>query len=314
MAGSNPNLERIDLLNGTALTQTVTATSDSQGRSLAADNCGNVVSGHKSGTDLYFQYSTDFGATFSAQQLVVTSGDRANASINETNGDIMFLYEKGGDIFLSTYQGLLTGGSNCYAVEMSLTAVEFTAPGQTPSVVLTNSSSTPVTVDNISITGNSFTVSHDCGSTIAPGQSCNVVVTGLQQGSEVLEITLSGVTRSVPVSMGQIAAAQPAETTTTTLPPTTTTAPATTTEAPTTTEETTTTVEQITTTTEIMTVNETPSTAVSVEDISEEIDTTTTTNSVVDNFILPKTGNGQGFVFVALFMVLLGIVLSTRRS
>lgn len=323
MAGSQSNLERIDLLNGTALTQTVTATRDSQGRSLAADNCGNVVSGHNSGTDLYFQYSSDFGATFSAEQMVVSSGDRANASINETNGDIMFLYEKAGDIFLSTYSGLLTGGSNCYAVEMSLTAVEFTAPGQNPAITLTNSTSNPITVDNISVTGTSFTVSHNCGASIAPGSSCQVVLSGSQQGNEILDITLSGVSRTIPVTMGQIAAAQPPETTTTLAPSTTTTTliTATTVVQPSTTEiiTTTTTVAPQVATTVVPDAIEAPNTT--QQTVAETIplndnnkNVSTTIDIVEEDLILPATGNNEGFVVVALFMVLLGIVISTRRS
>jgi hypothetical protein len=210
MAGSGANLERVDLGGGAALTQTVTGSSDSQGRSLAADNCGNVVSGHKSGADLYFQYSTDSGSTFSTQELVVTAGDRANASINETNGDVMFLYEKSGDIFLSTYSGLLTGGSNCYVASFSLTAIEFDAAGETNDIVIENTSGSDITVDSISITGTDFTISENCGATIPAGGSCTISVTGENQADETLTISLNGTARQVPVSMGAIAEATPA--------------------------------------------------------------------------------------------------------
>jgi LPXTG-motif cell wall-anchored protein len=223
MAGSGSNLERINLSDETVETRTVSASAGSTTRSLAADSCGNVVSGHKSGADLYFQYSSDSGTTFSSEQLVVTSADRANASINPTNGDLMFLYEKGGDIFLTTYAGLFTGGSNCYAATISNTAIEFTAPGQTPSITLTNTSNTPLSVDNISISGNNFTVSHSCGSSIPANGSCVVSVSGSSQGSETLNITLGGTPRIIPVSLGAIASTRPAESTppNTIAPPTT---------------------------------------------------------------------------------------------
>jgi LPXTG-motif cell wall-anchored protein len=223
MAGSESNLERINLSDETVETRTVSASAGSTTRSLAADSCGNVVSGHKSGADLYFQYSSDSGTTFSSEQLVVTSADRANASINPTNGDLMFLYEKGGDIFLTTYAGLFTGGSNCYAATISNTAIEFTAPGQTPSITLTNTSNTPLSVDNISISGNNFTVSHSCGSSIPANGSCVVSVSGSSQGSETLNITLGGTPRIIPVSLGAIASTRPAESTppNTIAPPTT---------------------------------------------------------------------------------------------
>ena len=227
MVGSGSNLERINLSDKSVETKTVSTTSDSQGRSLAADSCGNVITGHKSGSDLYFQYSTDSGSTFSSQEMVVSSAARANASINTNNGDVLFLYEKDGDIFLSTYSGLLTGGTNCYAVNMSNTALEFTAPGQTPSIVLTNTSGSPVSVDSISISGTSFVVSHDCGVSIPANSSCTLSISGNTQADETLSIVLGGVSKSVPVSLGAIAATRPPETTTTTtevaLPITTTT-------------------------------------------------------------------------------------------
>jgi LPXTG-motif cell wall-anchored protein len=226
MVGSGSNLERINLSDKSVETKTVSITSDSQGRSLAADSCGNVITGHKSGTDLYFQYSTDSGTTFSSQEMVVASATRANASINTNNGDVLFLYEKGGHIFLSTYSGLLTGGTNCYAVNMSNTALEFTAPGQTPSIVLSNTSGSAVSVDSITISGTAFVVSHNCGTSIPANSSCRVTISGSAQADETLSITLGGVSKSVPVSLGAIAATRPPETTTTTtvfIAPTTTT-------------------------------------------------------------------------------------------
>jgi hypothetical protein len=211
MAGSGTNLERINLSDESVQTTTVSASAGSTTRSLAADSCGNVVSGHKSGSDLYFQYSSDSGSTFSTEQLVIANADRANASINPTNGDLMFLYEKSGDIFLTTYAGLFVNGSNCYAATISNTAVEFTAPGQTPSITLTNTSSSPLSVDDISITGNIFTVSHNCGSFIPANGSCTVLINGSSQGNETLNITLNGTQRTIPVTLGAIAAARPPE-------------------------------------------------------------------------------------------------------
>jgi len=221
MAGSGSNLERINLSDESVLTTTVTPSDGSTTRSLAADACGNVVSGHKSGTSLQFQYSTDSGQTFSTSQSVVSSGDRANASINTTNGDVMFLYENLGNIYLSTYSGLFSSGANCYAATISDTAIEFTAPGQTPSITLNNTSSNPLSVDSISITGSSFIVTHTCGVSIAPGGSCVVSINGSTQASETLSVVLGGISRTIPVSLGSVAALQPAVTPSTTIPPTT---------------------------------------------------------------------------------------------
>jgi LPXTG-motif cell wall-anchored protein len=78
-------------------------------------------------------------------------------------------------------------------------------------------------VDNISISGNNFSVSHDCGSLIPANGSCIVSVSGSSQGSETLNITLGGTPRIIPVSLGAIASTRPVESTTpsTTIPPTT---------------------------------------------------------------------------------------------
>jgi LPXTG-motif cell wall-anchored protein len=221
MAGSGANLERINLSDESVLTSAVSSSAGSTTRSLAADTCGNVVSGHKSGTSLEFQYSTDSGQTFSTAQTVVASGDRANASINTTNGDVMFLYESAGNIFLSTYSGLFGAGTNCYAASISQTAIEFTAPGQTPSITLNNTSSSPLSVDSISITGSAFVVSHTCGTSIAPGGSCVVSINGTTQANETLSIVLGGTERTIPVSLGSVAALQPAVTPPSTTPPAT---------------------------------------------------------------------------------------------
>jgi LPXTG-motif cell wall-anchored protein len=222
MAGSGDNLERINLSDESVLTSTVSSSAGSTTRSLAADACGNVVSGHKSGTSLQFQYSTDSGQTFSTAQTVVTSGDRANASINTTNGDVMFLYESAGNIYLSTYSGLFGSGTNCYAASISQTAIEFTAPGQTPSIILNNTSSNPLSVDSISITGSAFTISHTCGTSIAPGGSCVVSINGTNQADETLSIVLGGTRRTIPVSLGSVAALQPVVIPSTTVPSITT--------------------------------------------------------------------------------------------
>jgi LPXTG-motif cell wall-anchored protein len=302
MVGSGSNLERINLSDKSVETKTVSSTSDSQGRSLAADSCGNVITGHKSGSDLYFQYSTDSGATFSSQEMVVASATRANASINTNNGDVLFLYEKDGHIFLSTYSGLLTGGTNCYAVNMSNTALEFTAPGQTPSIVLSNTSGSPVSVDAITISGTAFVVSHNCGTSIPANSSCTVLISGSTQADETLSITLGGVSKSVPVSLGAIAATRPVETTTTT---------------------TTTTVVQVTTTTQVAVI---PSTTTTIKEVSAPVVAETTTTAVVstqqqgknknnENKKLPNTGSESSTpALISFAIVCVGILLYKKSK
>lgn len=220
MAGSGSNIERINLSDESVLTSTVSSSAGSTTRSLAADACGNVVSGHKSGTSLQFQYSTDSGQTFSTAQTVVASGDRANASINTTNGDVMFLYENAGNVYLSTYSGLFSSGANCYAATISETAIEFTAPGQTPSITINNTSSSPLSVDSVTITGSVFSVTHTCGTSISPGGSCVISINGSSQANETLSVVLGGTSRTIPVSLGSVAALQPPVVPTTSVPTT----------------------------------------------------------------------------------------------
>lgn len=311
MAGSGSNLERINLSDETVETKTVSGSAGSTTRSLAADACGNVVSGHKTGSDLYFQYSTDSGATFSSEQMVVANADRANASINATNGDLMFLYEKNGSIFLTTYSGLFTGGSNCYAASMSQTAIEFTAPGQTPTITLTNTSSTALSVDNISITGTAFSVSHNCGSSIPANSSCVVSVSGSSQANETLTITLGGTARTIPVSLGAIAVARPPETTS---PPTTVSEPVSVTPPVSTAPETTapaapsvTVGPEATTTTVLQPASEKP----------KQMTETTVQISDSENFKgeLPKTGISIYYILIIGFAVIfLGMAINKRKK
>ena len=289
MAGSGTNLEIINLSDESVLTTTVSASAGSTTRSLAADACGNVVSGHKSGTSLQFQYSTDSGQTFSTAQTVVASGDRANASINTTNGDVMFLYENAGNIYLSTYSGLFSSGTNCYAASISDTAIEFTAPGQTPSITINNTSSSPLSVDSIGITGNTFTVTHNCGSSIAPGSSCVVSINGSTQGNETLSVVLGGTARAIPVSLGSVAALQP---------PVTPSAP----QAP-----------PAVSTPEI----QTPSVPVETPVTTPEITNTTihAGNVHTNQETLPNTGNTTwAYLWIAALFIAIGTLITERKK
>jgi outer membrane protein OmpA-like peptidoglycan-associated protein len=208
LAGSSTNLERINLNTDTVETKTVENAEGQQTRSLAADACGNIVSGHKSGDDLFFQYSTDAGTTFSTAEKVIEVADRANASINTNNGDVLFLYEKNNNIYLTTYSGVFSG--DCYALTLSKSAIEFSAPGDVEEIVITNTSSSALSLSNISISGSAFTVKHNCPASLAPGATCTITITGKIAGSETLSFVAGNITKQVPVKMGAIAAAKPA--------------------------------------------------------------------------------------------------------
>lgn len=203
MAGSNANLERITMSNGTVDTKTVEKSEGMQTRSIAADACGNVVSGHKTGADLFFQVSTDSGSTFGTAEKVVEAADRANTSINTTNGDVLVLYEKSNKIYLTTYTGVFSG--NCYAAALSTTAVEFTAPGENKEIVITNSSASPLDISSINISGTVFKIKHNCPAQLAPGATCKITVTGKLAGNETVTLVAGGVTKLIPIKMGAIA-------------------------------------------------------------------------------------------------------------
>ena len=130
MAGAGTGLHRVNVTDESIQSVTVSASADNTTRSLAADSCGNVVSGNKTGSDLYMQYSTNSGGLFSAAALVTTGADRSSAAINPVNGDVMYLFEKSGHIYLTTYAGLLDGPpGTCYVA--SATATNTSAPTQT---------------------------------------------------------------------------------------------------------------------------------------------------------------------------------------
>ena len=211
MASMDDKLERLSLTSTAVDTKTIAAT-ELNTRSLAADGYGNVVSGNKTGSDLYLQYSTDAGNTFSTPERVVSMADRAYASINLTNGDVLYLYEKSRRIYLTTYAGLLGGTGGSYALTMTRAAVELGYAGDTQSITLTNTSASPMTVTSIGMSGSAFTQTTTCASTIAAGASCTVTISGSTAASEVLTIVLDTVTKVIPVSLGDLASVRPTAT------------------------------------------------------------------------------------------------------
>ena len=222
MSGSGANLERINLADESIETKTVAASDGGTTRSLAADSCGNVISGNKTGSDLYLQYSTDSGSTFSTAELVEAGADRSSASINYTNGDVMYLYEKGGHVYLTTYAGLLGGTGSCYSLTISRTAIEFTRPGEDQVITLKNTSRTAMAVTSITLSGTVFTKTTTCKTSIPAGGTCTITISGETEGSELLTLVIGGITKNIPVNLGDSASARP---TATDIPPTKTPAP-----------------------------------------------------------------------------------------
>ncbi|NBU64515.1 MAG: exo-alpha-sialidase, partial [Chloroflexia bacterium] len=216
------NLERINLATKAVDTKTIDNTVLGMTRALAADGCGNIVSGSKqnSTNNLLFQYSTDAGTTFSRSEQVVAAGNRESVAINITNGDLLYLYEKNGHIYLTTYKDVFTAGSSCYVLDLSLTAVEFTRPGETPQILLTNTSSADLPIASIVVSGTAFILRNTCGASLAPGASCTVTISGTTVASEIVTITAGvgdTIIKKIPVNLGVAAAARPTATNTRTI-------------------------------------------------------------------------------------------------
>lgn len=217
LAGSGTNLERIEADTPAFFTATVAATSGSTTRSLSADAFGNVVSGYlEAGTnDLKFEHSNDLAATLAPATTVVTGAARANAAINTINGDILFLYEKSNQIFLSAYsRGLISYDINVAPSALNFGGVPLDEQSSMP-ITLTNVSTGAIAVTSLTAS-TGFSLTHDCGSSIAAGDDCTVTVTfaptALGAASGALSMTLGGATRQLPLSGTGLPARQPTAT------------------------------------------------------------------------------------------------------
>ncbi|MDT3428939.1 hypothetical protein J2Z22_004534, partial [Paenibacillus forsythiae] len=141
----------------------LTFANSSSSRSISADSFGNVVTGYTNGTSVSFAVSQDLGATFGSP-ITINGTTIAASEINTTNGDILYVYESGGKVYLAVYEGLLQG----YGLNLSATTLSFpdqNAPDQT--VTLHNTSNQTITINSITAS-EPFTVNSDFGSTLAP--------------------------------------------------------------------------------------------------------------------------------------------------
>jgi hypothetical protein len=151
------------------------------GRALAADQCGEVVDGYVSGTNLQFHVSGDLGSTFGTNETVASVPNApdqlASVFIDQTTGNVLFLYSQNGVIYLSVYNGEL----GCFTPQVSASSLDFSAllVGQTSAVqtdLITNSTSTALSITSIAATGD-FAQTSNCPATLAAGASCTVSVT-----------------------------------------------------------------------------------------------------------------------------------------
>jgi hypothetical protein len=204
-AGSATNLERFEIDTPAYFTATVAATAGNNTRSLSADGFGNVVSGYlESGSgDLKFAQSNDLAVTFAAPTTVVSGAARANAAINIVNGDILFLYEKANQIYLSTYsKGLIDYDINVAPSALNFGSTEVGTESSLP-ITLTNVSTGAVAVTSFAAS-TGFALDGDCGGNIAAGAACTVTVkfapTAVGSASGVVSLTLGGVVRKISLT------------------------------------------------------------------------------------------------------------------
>lgn len=183
VAGSGTDTSRINLDTQTNDLLAFGNNASPQGRSLTADRCGNVVDGYVAGgNDLTFHVSNDLGDTFGPETVVANvpafADQQANVFINQTNGDVLFLYSKDGQAYLSSYSRELP----CYQPQLNTSALVYSAalPGtdSTPkSVLLTNTTDGDLDITDIAATGDFEVGTNSCVRTLAPGASCEVPVT-----------------------------------------------------------------------------------------------------------------------------------------
>ena len=179
VAGSGTNMVRMNIGDGTVSDLTGGNNVDSQGRSLSADSYGNVVTGFSNGSSVFFSVSQDLGANLSSP-VEVAATSIANAAINTTNGDILYLYEKSGKIYLKVFQGLLSG----YKLYLSNTNLYFNYPTQKKvSVTVTNTSDTPLKINEVLINGDFKITDNTLPAELAPGASGIIEVQYSPQGA-----------------------------------------------------------------------------------------------------------------------------------
>jgi len=211
MAGSGTNLERLNLQTNQVSTSVVVGAGPDRSRSLAADGLGNVVSLVVTASgSLIFEESNDYGATFGAAVHVASGmiSSYGSVAINPTNGDILIMWADAGAIYFESFSGLLVG----YDLNLNLTAVDFSASGTQP-VIVTNVSSSPITVSSVELSNTAFTQSNTCTGLLAPSASCVISITAAASGSALLRVSASGgIERVIPVAFGASSATVAAET------------------------------------------------------------------------------------------------------
>lgn len=188
IAGSSSDMYKIDPLNGTIDGKIIPSSSVSTGRSLSADDKGNVVTGYVSEGNVCFKASSDFGETW-GDEVAVAQADGANAAINPITGDVLFLYESEGTLRLAVEKGYLAG----YDVTTDPSLLGFAkkdANTTKRTFNIVNNGDSAVTVNSVSAS-NGFSVDFSSAKEIAAGNKLAVKVsyTNAQVESGTITIT-----------------------------------------------------------------------------------------------------------------------------
>ena len=102
--GSGSDALRIDVSDYSQTALTFGTTSISQGRTLAVDAFSNVIDGYVDGASVKYAISTDNGASFD-DAVTIASANYLSLGLNNRYGDIVAVYEQGGEIFCTVYGG-----------------------------------------------------------------------------------------------------------------------------------------------------------------------------------------------------------------
>ena len=174
VSGQDTNLQKINIATGADQTLNVPSSSQAQGRSISADDYGNLVVGYiDESNNLIFQESNNSGATFE-DTVTVDNGSYSSAAINHTTGDILYAYEKAGQIYLAVYGEYLEG----YVLNISHAALSFAGQlvntaSAYKTVTLTNDGETPITINSIVVSA-PFTIEDASLSSIPVGGSADI--------------------------------------------------------------------------------------------------------------------------------------------
>ncbi len=200
VAGSNRNgnlAAKVDLANNTSTSLTFGDNSgNAQGRSIAADPTGNVIDSYNEGGVLKYRVSQNLGTTF-ASAVTVASGISSNVAINPAFQDVLFLYQVGGDVFLSTYQNeLKVNVAPVISTSGSITYVENDTPKAINSaVVVTDSDSTTLTRATFRITN--YVSGEDVLGFTNNNSSMGNITSSFNSQTGILTLSSSGSTATV---------------------------------------------------------------------------------------------------------------------